>query len=299
MAGAGGPLEDGGESMDAMSSILLLVERGDQAHRALNKALLLARHMHAKLELFLCESERDLPAPSGGGAQALERARANQMAEAREYLLALRKSMLVPEVEVSSDAVCHVSVREALADKLKRSRPDLVVKAANAGQPDPDELGGSAWLLIASCAVPLLLARDRAWHPVPRFAAALDCEDRRQETLGRRMMAIGEMLSRECSAELDILCARPPSDGHAPIDARRREWTPGPTPSSACRLQHLRGTPSEVLPRFVMQRDYDMIIMGKPRHSDRSLLSASVARRVLKASTGDVLFVHASGGAAG
>lgn len=294
MACAGGALDHGRESMDAMSSILLLVERGDQAHRALNKALLLARHMRARLELFLCESAHDLPAPSGG-AQALERARANRMAEAHEYLLALRKTMLVPDVEISSDAVCHVSVREALADKLQRSRPDMVVKAANAGQPDPDELGGSAWLLIASCAVPLLLARDRAWHPVPRFAAALDYEDRGQEMLGRRMMAIGEMLSRECAAELDILCARPAADGDARIESARSNWTSGPMPSTACRLQHLRGTPSEVLPRFVTQRDYDMIIMGKPRHSDRSLLSASVARRVLKASTGDVLFVHANG----
>ncbi len=281
-----------------MSSILLLVERGDQAQRALNKALLLARHMNSTLELFLCETERYVPANSPG-AQALERSREAQLAEARAYLLTLCKTMQCPEIEVSSEAVSHVSLREALLEKLQRSRPDLVVKAVNAGQPDPDELGGRDWLLIASCAAPLLLARDRAWHPAPRFAAAVDCEDRQHEPLGRKLMAIGEMLSRECAAELDILCARPAADADPGGAGKRSDWIPGPTPSSACRLQHLSGTPSEVLPRFATQRDYDMIIMGKPRHTARSLLATSVARRVLKATTGDVLFVHADGAAAG
>ena len=282
--------------MLTLSSILLLVERGDQGHQALSKALLLARHLHARLELFLCDTERFSFAKSSSGEAAVG-ALAARVAEGREYLLALRKSMLVPDIEVSSDAVCHVSLRAALADKLRHDPVDLVVKAGYATEANRDAHRAIDWPLVASCTVPLLLTRGRPWHPVPRFAAAVDLQDRQGRALSSAITAIGESLSRGCGAELEILFA------HASPGAEFAEERLTGTLNAiarahrldAHRLQYLNGEPGEVLPRVVTHRDYDLIVMGKPRHGGPSELSRSVAARVVKASTGDVLFAQPVG----
>src|ERR1700687_2794432 len=120
--------------MKSVPSILLLVERGDQGHQALSKALLLPRHLYARLDLFLCDTERYSFGRSSGEEPA-EAALHARVADAREYLQALRKGINAPEIEFSSDAVCHVSLRTALADKLGRSRVDPVARAGNPPQP--------------------------------------------------------------------------------------------------------------------------------------------------------------------
>lgn len=276
--------------MQNPSSILLLVERGDQAHHALNKALLLARYLHARLELFLCDTERYSFGRSGSG-EAAEASLGARLAEAREYLQALRKTMLVTDIEVSSDAVCHVSLRAALADKLRRGGIDLVVKAVPVIHDGHDE-AVIDWPLVASCTAPLLLTRGRPWHPVPRFAAAVDLQDRQGRALSSAITAIGESLSRSCGAELEILFAHAGSGAEF---APERLTTTLNAFGRAHRLdvrhlQYLNGEPTEVLPRMVAQRDYDLVVMGKPQHGWPPELSRSVAARVVEASTGDVLF---------
>jgi nucleotide-binding universal stress UspA family protein len=270
--------------MKNLSSILLLVERGDQGHQALNKALLLARHFRARLELFLCDTERySFPSSSGDGAA--KAALAAREAEAREYVQALRKTILAPEVEVSSDAVCHVSLRAAVADKLRRSPIDLVVKAAHSID----------WPLVASCAAPILLTRGRPWHPVPRFAAAIDLQDRHGAAKRSAIARIAHSLSRNCGAQLETLFADSRPESELAPQAPGATVDPGAQalPPDAHAVHRLFGEPSEVLPRFVAQSDYDLIVMGKPRHHGPYEPAGSVAARVVKASAGDVLFVDA------
>jgi nucleotide-binding universal stress UspA family protein len=281
--------------MQNLSSILLLVERGDQGHHALNKALLLARHLHARLELFLCDTERYSFARSGSD-EAADTSLTARVAEGREYLRALRKAMLVTDIDVSSDAVCHVSLRAALADKLRHGGVDLVVKAVAAAG-DGHSHGAIDWPLVASCSVPLLLTRGRPWHPVPRFAAAVDLQDRQGRALSSAITAIGESLSRSCGAELEILFAQAGSGAEF---APERLTTTLNAIARAHRLdvrslQYLNGEPTDVLPGIVAQRDYDLVVMGKPQHGWPPELSRSVAARVVRASRGDVLFTAADG----
>jgi len=279
--------------MQNLSSILLLVERGDQGHHALNKALLLARHLHARLELFLCDTERYSVARPGGKRAAEESLRA-RVAEGREYLRALRKSMLVSDVEVGSDAVCHVSLRTALAEKLRRDDIDLVVRAVPA-IPDGREQVAIDWPLVASCSAPLLLTRGRPWHAAPRFAAAVDLQDRQGRALSTAITAIGESLSRSCGAELEILFAH---DGSGAEFAPEQLTTTLSAIGRAhrldlSRLQYLDGEPAEVLPAMIAQRDFDLVALGKPQHGEPSELCGSVAAHIVKASRGDVLFTAA------
>jgi hypothetical protein len=282
--------------MKNVASILLLVERGDQGHQALNKALLLARHLRARLELFLCDTER-YSFPRSSGDEPAQAALDARVAHAREYLHALRKTILVPEIEVSSDVACHVSLRAALVDKLRRSRVDLVVKAAYTSQLGQNQHDSIDWPLVASCAAPILLTRGRPWHPVPRFAAAVDLRDRQGGALRSAITAIGDKLSRSCGARLETLFADARAEStleaerlSAPLEAIAQAL-----PLDARRVHRLVGEPSEVLPRFVAHCDYDLVVMGKPRHGAPSEATRSVAARVVKATAGDVLFAHVLG----
>jgi nucleotide-binding universal stress UspA family protein len=67
----------------------------------------------------------------------------------------------------------------------------------------------------------------------------------------------------------------------------------------ADRLQYLHGEPSEVLPGVVVRRDYDLVVMGKPRNGGQPDPARSVAARVVKASAGDVLFAPPVAGRSG
>jgi nucleotide-binding universal stress UspA family protein len=277
-----------------VASILLLVERGDQGHQALSKALLLARHLHAALDLFLCDTERYPSARSGAGQLPPAAAR-TRVADAGEYLQVLRKSINAPEVELSSDAVCHVSLRTALADKLRRSRVDLVVKAGQATPAGRDDRDCIDWPLVASCTAPLLLTRGRPWHPVPRFVAVVDLLDRQGSALCSAIMALAGTLSRGCAAELETLFAHPARQSEFEAGrqaAAREDFVARAYGGDAQRFRQLPGEPSEVLPRLVAQRDYDLVVMGKPRHGAPSDASRSVAANVLRATAGDVLFMQ-------
>jgi hypothetical protein len=267
--------------MISVSSILLLVERGDQVHQAVNKALLLARHLHSRLELFLCDTERYGHAQAHTH-EASARLNRDRVAAAGEFLHALTSTFHVPDVEIGTEAVCHVSMPEALREKLVRSPVDLVIKALPSNPHRPDGHRHIDWSLLSHCRVPLLYTRGRPWRPVPRFAAAVDWWDRYSARVSQAITGIGGMLTHGCGAELHILSAgEPPPGSESP-----------PSPPDA-RLQQLQGEPKEVLPRFVAESDYDLVVVGRPRHRDSAALAASVAGRISRVVQGDLLFTPA------
>jgi nucleotide-binding universal stress UspA family protein len=187
-----------------------------------------------------------------------------------------------------------VSLPTAVADKLRRSRVDLVVKAAYSSQLGRNQHGSIDWPLVESCAAPILLTRGRPWHPVPRFAAALDLQDREGGALRSAITAIGDSLSRSCGAQLEAIFAnaRPDSEREAEELIAGGNAIAQKLRLDTRRLRYLYGEPSEVLPRFVAHCDYDLVVMGKPRHGGPAERPRSVAVRVVKATAGDVLFAH-------
>src|SRR5438128_333138 len=185
--------------MQSLSSILLLVERGDRVHEGLNKALLVARHFHARLELFLCDTERYAPFRSGSAA-AVARTHASCVAEGRDYLQALRKTIVAPEIAIAAEAVCDLSLYDGVAAKLGRTPVDLIVKTAEASRRDTRARAAVEWSAVALCPAPLLLTRGRPWRPIPRFAAVIAPHDAVERTTAE----MGEMLAEGCSAELDL-----------------------------------------------------------------------------------------------
>ncbi|HTW75267.1 MAG TPA: hypothetical protein VMD56_10160 [Steroidobacteraceae bacterium] len=283
--------------MKSLSCILLFVERGAGPYLGLSKALLLARHFGARLELLLCETQHPV-APLTGNTSVAERARAECIGEGERYLRALRHTIVSPDIEIGTEVVCAPSPVLGLADKLRRAQVQIVVKAARVAA---GLLGPLEWQLATRCSAPLLLTAGRAWRATPRFAAALDLSEHAHARPGDQIVGLSEMLARRCGAELDYLYAAPTRGAGARTasEAHRRLHALLPAQQAGLgRLQYCSGEAAGVLPRLIARRDYDLLAVGTASNPSGAACGA-LTRALLQASAGDVLLVPAGVSAAG
>lgn len=256
--------------MNSVSCILLLVERGPLVHGGLNKALLLARHVGARLELLLWEPRR------------------GQLAEAEHYLRALRQTVVTNDVPIGAQSCDGVSLAEGVLAALRATPAQLLVRAC---PPTGQLTHAQDWQLLAATDLPLLLSRGRPWRAQPRFATAIDLGGPADRVVDAKLVTMSELLVRKCAAELDYLFA----DGHPGVgssEAHRRMVTLlGPGSAGVGRLQYCVGSARESLPRLIEQRDYDLLLLGVATGRQPAEAAALPAAPLLQAVSGDVLLV--------
>ena len=224
--------------MARVNSILLAAEREDAVHQSVNRALMLARYLDARLDILLCDLYRPFTA-------GVERPLPN-VAEAHAFLAALRNSVSAPDVEITTDAAFEGTLHEHVAKKVRLERSSLVIKGvARAPVARDSQLN---WQLIRSSPAPLLLTRGNPWQPRPRFAAVVDMRQDQSPALSAAVIDIATSVQHACGAKLDFLC----------LPGRTQSLTGlGAGPE---RL-HVLG-PDETLPQFVAERRYDLVALA-------------------------------------
>lgn len=147
---------------------------------------------------------------------------------------------------------------------------------------------------LDGCPLPLLLLGKLPWAREPRFAATIDVAEPDSERLARGILHVGGLLAQRFTGHLDILyCEREQVDERLRMEravklARLvREYRVG------CeRLQVFDGEPEKALPPLIVERRYDVLVLGTvPRH--RTLLSEfhSVSKRLVGSTEGDLLLI--------
>jgi universal stress protein E len=251
--------------MKKLTSILVVIERGTAVQHALRKACIMARHFGARLELFLCEAEQAYALRHAYDRRGVEEARDACLAQARNLLDALRKSVAADDIVMDIDAVCESPLHEAIVRKVLRSKPDLVVKSLV-----PDQGGrhtcptGSDWQLVRTCPVPLMLTRSQLWQPQPRFAAAVDISPEEFPGLARTILRDAEYLSEGCAGMLDVVHAAPPGVRRDARDALEHLASEFRVKDE--RVHVVEGEPVRALPEFVKAQEYDVLVMGALTH---------------------------------
>jgi universal stress protein E len=264
--------------VEKLSSILVVVERSDYVHRALAKAVVLARHFGARLELFLCDAEhahelRRLYDPRG-----VEEAKAACLADARRYLESMRHGVAARDIDIALDVACESPMYEGVLRKIARSSPDLVIKTIDARETsEHSRLSASDWQLVRTCPVPLMITRGRPWRPQPRFAAAVDVSSDESPGMGRAILHTAEYLALGCSAALDVIYSQ--RDDSTDVQTRASSEKALRNLAyefrvDAANVQLLDGEPAETLPRFVSEHEYDVLALGALTH--RRALAALV-----------------------
>jgi hypothetical protein len=275
-----------------MKSVLLIVEPEDAVHHGVNRALMLARYLNARIDILLYDDEY-MHARSDPDSQTPGE-------EAREYLEALRQSVRAPDIEISTHVYFGESLREQLTSRFTQHGVDLIIKSPERDDPVRDKR--QAWRLLSVCPTPLLLTRGQPWHPHPRFAAAISAVDRSTETLSLLAARAVASLREACGASLDLIydstnADSASADGAAParlkLDrlAHRLRFKP-----RGVRLP--TGDPTETLPGFVADEAYDLLAIGYQDYRHEPSLStfgASLAGQLIGFGRCDLLFVKEPG----
>jgi len=250
--------------VDKLTSILAVIDPADESRYVVAKAMVLARHFRARVELFLCESERAYSMRHAYDPAGLREANRVCVASGLQYLDSIRRC--TPEdVSVTTYVATSSPLYEAVVRRVLETRAELVIKSPAGHHPlQRLTLDANDWQLARTCPVPLMLTRGRPWSAVGRFAAAVDVSNGGGGSLSRSILQTAGFLALGCGARLDVVYSETNAADEEGA-ARRRE--------SLNRLvsefrvgretQHvLTGDAEDTLPAFAAQRDYDVLVLG-------------------------------------
>lgn len=270
--------------MDKLTSILVVVDPADETRQVLTKAMILARHFRARLELFVCDSEYAYALTHSYDPAGTAEARRACFTSGHRYLDAIRRS-LAEDVSITTHVACESPLYEAVVHRALETRPDLVIKGAAGRRPlQRFALDANDWQLARTCPAPLMLTRGRSWSAQPHFTAAVDVSEHEGRTVARSIMQAAGFLALGCHGDLDIVFS---SADHVTEEMRRlrrdalsqlvEEFHVGCERTSV-----LEGEPEDTLPEFAARNSYDVLVMGAltRRHGVSTLLGTLTSKLV-------------------
>ena len=290
-------VEDTEAHVKAVERILVPLER-EGAQATCEKAVMLARLLGARLELFFCDAEHAYIQQHQYEAERAESARESCLTEARCFLETLSLAMPHEGVPVVLDVAFESPLYLGIVRKVQRSAPDLVVRAVGG---EGKRIGASDWDLARSCPVPLLLTRGRPWRGRPIVAAAVDLSPEESPTLTHEILRAAKQFADAGRGTLEVLHAGPFRSAEVlaahrtKLEQRAREAEVAP---SAVHL--VDGEPAVVLTEFATARRYDLIVLGALTHRP-SLpgLLGTLTGRLLETIESDFLLVKPASSGAG
>ena len=275
-------------------SVLLVIERESPAQQCLGRALMMARYLHARLDILLCRDRMDPPWNPLASHTV--------KAEGREYMDAMRKSIVAPDVEIRTELASAGARHATVIEHARHNGCVLVIKRP--WKPQPLQGERTDWELLHHCPVPLLLTHGSPWRPRPRFAAAIDPLDARGAARSSCTLAAAVALRAACKADLDILYVQPdtmpPQSPEGESSAQVELIRLGRAfDIESERLHVLDAKATARIPAFVAEKGYDLLAMGAPAEG-RSLFfhSGTPLDHALTDIGCDLLVVHGAPAAA-
>ena len=280
--------------MDKLTSILVVIDPADGSRHVVAKAMVLARHFGARLELFLCDSENAFALRHTYDPTGVEGARRACITRGLRYLDSVRRSV-AEDVSISTHVACESPLYEAIVHRVLETKPDLVIKGAAGQRPlQRFTLDANDWQLARTCPAPLMLTRGRPWNAVPRFAAAVDVTERDGGGLARSIMQAAGFLTLGCRAQLDVVFSDRNDEDPAAHAARKDSLTRlvNEFHVGGERVHILHGEAEATLPAFAAERDFDVLVMGAlTRRRGLSALIGTLTSKLVDALECDFVLV--------
>jgi universal stress protein E len=254
--------------MEKLTSILVVIDPADDSRHVLTKAMILARHFQARLELFLCDSENAYVLSHSYDRAVISAAREGCLIAGRRYLDAVRRS-LAEDVEITTHVACESPLYEAIVHRVLEARPDLVIKSASGSHAlRRFAFDANDWQLARTCPVPLMLTRGKPWSARPRFGAAVDMEDSDGRVLVRSILETAGFMAGACQGDLDVVFSSNPGVDSG-TQRRQAESLNRLVEEFRVGAEHatiLRGAAEDTLPGFVASQNFDVLVMGALTH---------------------------------
>jgi nucleotide-binding universal stress UspA family protein len=248
---------------------ILLAPGPDPGAKILEKAVRLARHFGARVEVLLEETADS------------------------KAIAALCNTRGYDEVMLSSVFRGAASLPDLILRHVYKRSPDLLIKPQSGTEASAGGFAADDRELAAACPIPLCLMRARAWRSPPRIAAAIDVSNE-HAALARGIVHAAGFFNLAFEGELDVVYSEREKTDEVLRMARAvsfarlaREFH-----VSGSRLRHLDGDPEQTLPPLAASGKYDLLVLGAVSHrTGLSALHASLTRRLVCAFEGDVLLV--------
>lgn len=198
-----------GEVMNAIHSILVIVDPAATHHSAVIKGALLAEKFGAKLELFACNAElHPLKQVANGPPQSTM----TLATELKDLLETLAQPLRERSLEVTTDAICAAPLHAALLDHARRTDADLVVKDTRHHTfARRTVFTNTDWELIRGLSASLLLTKPSAWSKLPNILAAVDAghEHEKGVSLDHCILDHAAKLAQQFDGKLHVVHAYP------------------------------------------------------------------------------------------
>ncbi|MBB6092126.1 universal stress protein E [Povalibacter uvarum] len=296
--------------MNAITSILVIVDPTTQQHAAVEKAAALASKARARIELYVCETRavREARLSRGSGHGSLD---------LKLFLEKLARPLREEGIDVVTEIDLGDPLWEKLVEKIRRATVSLVVKDTHHHSlAQRTFLNNTDWQLIRACPVPLLLTKPAAWRQPPRIFAAVDPghTNDKPSTLDDQILDQANCFAKHLGGELHALHAyvpvsiiaaavssEPPTalavseeDLKAEQSAKVRQVTEVTRrfEISPDRIHVQLGGPAQLLPQATRQLGADILTMGAlSRRGLKRIFIGSTAEDVLEHLPCDVLIV--------
>jgi universal stress protein E len=280
--------------VDKLTSILAVIDPADESRHVVAKAMVLARHFRARVELFLRDSERAYTLRHTHDPAGLSGASRACVTGGLQYLDSIRRS-IAEDVTVTTHVANAGPLYEAIVHRVLETRPDLVIKSAAGHHPlQRFTLDANDWQLARTCPAPLMLTRGRPWSAAGRFAAAVDVSDPSNGSLARSILQTAGFLTLGCGAQLDVVYSESNAadrDGATrrgeSLDRLINEFRVGREKPHV-----LQGTAEDTLPEFAVSHGYDLMILGAlTRERGLSALVGTLTSKLVDALDCDFVLV--------
>lgn len=300
--------------MNRIANILVIVDPTAGEQPAVAKGALLAEKLHARLELFMCDTKASRETRLA--AHALLRPYEPFVVDLKAMLESLAAPLRARGLDVTTETACADPLHAALLERTQRTTADLVIKDTHHHTlAQRTILTNTDWHLIRGCPVPLLLTKPAPWANTPRVVAAVDPGHANDKPLAldHRILDHAALFARKLGGELHALHAYIPMSVVATVNAmppmagavteadlardRENEFKQVSALVSdyavaADRIHLEIGGPGEVLPRIAAQIHADIIAMGVISRSGlKRAFVGSTAEDVLERLPCDALIV--------
>lgn len=293
--------------MLAVNRILVIIEPGQDAQLALDKAIRLARQTGAELELLICDHSSYLEDgfffdPHQAAVLRQEHIQRNQQL-LEDMAVVIRQQGF----KVSVDALWGNPPYRQIIHKVLQSKPDLLVQSTRHHEKISRLLlSHQDWQLLRFCPCPVLLVKDQSWPEHPVFVVAVDPGHANDKPAGldRLLAAAGKSLAEATQGSVFLFhsCYKPPVSGvyalKMDVDAYREKTAEllADFDIPASRLHIDDREVMESLPALLKQLDASVLVMGAVSRSalDRFLVG-STAEKLLDHVDQDVLIIKPEG----
>jgi universal stress protein E len=283
--------------MNPIESILVVLDRSERDEHVCDKAVFLARLLDANLELFLCDSERQLALKQNYEAAAAERGRNVCIAEATRHLDSVRYHLPLDPSRITTSAWCDSPLYEGICRKVAQAKPHLVLKSPDGSHPGtPLYFSDNDWQLASTCRMPIMFVRGRRWNDPARVGAAIELSSLQGVPLAREIASVASQIHSRTRGRLEILTCAPRERAATAEEPHPHRLAEALSQMPACRdaVQVLEGDADAVLPRSCAERDYDVLVIGALAHREGSVPRVgSLTSKLIDALDCDFILVKA------